>query len=286
MVAGFFVWFLTRGQYTNNMLSDVDDQLVKHELAWAGRGRDYAQYQLTLSGQDNKSYAALYRIPASVERVPALVVLHTMDSTKAVFDLLNQVENSSDCAILAVNTAQYLKRDGSGRFLSSNSDLGQGLVSGLHAADLAIAFVRGHSIVDTSAVYLVGIDEASLLAMPAAANHQEKLKGVVCINPDAMMSMRNWGKDDFASPVGWANRIGSLQVLIVTTNGEKDLTEFAGAFPTTASRVIATSQNVPDKSSQGLASAIRWICKDRPRRDTSEFDPGKPKKDQSAVFRK
>ena len=125
MVAGFLVWFFTRGQFSNDMLTEVDDQLIKHELKWEGRGREYAQYRVVMYGQDDKIYEAQYRIPATMVNVPCLIVLHMMDSTKAVFDLLNGVENSGDCAIAALNMGEYLKADNNGKFPTGNSELGE-----------------------------------------------------------------------------------------------------------------------------------------------------------------
>jgi hypothetical protein len=282
IAAGFLVWFFMSGKSGNKMLEEVDDKLVRHELSWAGRGKDYAQYQITLWGEDSTSYIVTYRIPASVGRVPGLVVLHTIDSAKEVFELMNRVENASDCAILAINAGQYLKRDGSGKILMGDKDLESGLVSGLRAVDLAIEFLRGHSIVDTSAVYLLGIGEASLLALPAAANHQEILKGVACINPEAMMNLKSWGKSDFASPIGWVGKTGTLQALLVMKGVGKSEFGLYNAFPATVNRMNAESLN----EIEDIMTVIQWIWKDRPRGDTPEFKPGKPTKDKTAVFRK
>ncbi len=281
------LWFVTREHYTDEMLSAVDDKLLNHELSWAGRGRDYAQYTVTCEGQE-RSYKVLYRIPASTAKAPALVIVHMIDSTEAVFDLMNNAENAKDCAIAAINVKEYFALDEKGRIKTKNVVLGRGLVDGLHAVDLAIEFVQGHRIVDTSAIYLVGIGEAALLALPAADNYSSSLKGVACIDADAMMSLKDWDSKDFASPIGWAGKMSSLKAMLVSTGGtsaESGMASFANSFAS-VDRIQSSSQNVQEKYSVALGSTIQWVWKDRPRIPDKTTVPKPPSSDNSVVIRK
>ncbi|MBU1636098.1 hypothetical protein KKC97_00340 [bacterium] len=297
LIAAFFffiillpavIWFqFIREEYTDKMLSEVNDKLLNHELSWAGRGRDYAQYTVICLGETG-SCTMLYRIPATTERVPAVVLVHDFDSTEAVFDMLSQVEHIGDCAVAAINVSDYFKLDKNGSIRTKNKLMGKGMLTGLGAVDLAIEFVRGHRIVDTTAIYLVGIGEAGVLVMPAAANYGKYLKGVAYIDADAMMSLKNWDENDFASPIGWAKKAKPMRTLMVSTGGSsaaKGTAALASAFAK-VDQFQAASQNVQDKYRIAFGSTIGWIWTDRPRTEQKEIKPTPPNPEHSVVVKK
>ena len=278
------IWFqFIREEYTNKMLSEVSDQLLEHDLSWAGRGRDYAQYTVTCLGKEKSCHLA-YRIPATTNRVPALVIVHTIDSVTTVFEMMNKAQDASSCVMAAINIAEYCERGSEGKLRTKNKVLGRGLMDGMDAVDLAIEFVRGHNLVDTNAVYLVGIGEAGVLAIPAAANYAKSLKGVVCIDADAMLSLKEWDEDDFASPIGWAKKLPPMKKLLVSTGGTTDAV-FLSAFAN-AEQIQASSQNVQEKYSVALGSAIDWVWKDRPRSEEQDIEMEAPKPENSVVIKK
>lgn len=294
--AGFFfvvllpavIWFnFIREEYSDKMLSKVNDKLLSHELAWVGRGRDYAQYSVSCFGETG-SCKMLYRIPAATERVPAIVLIHDLDSTQVVFDMLNKVERINNCAVAAINVSEYFKYDKNGSIRTKNKHLGKGMLAALGAVDLALEFVRGHRIVDTTAIYLVGIGDAGLLVMPAAVDYGQSVKGVAYIDADAMMALKKWDEDDFASPIGWAKRAKPLRALMVSTGGNsaaKGTTALASAF-SKVDQVQAASQNVQDKYSIALGSTVSWIWQDRPRVEQKEITPTPPNPDNSIMVKK
>jgi len=278
------VYFIARERYTNEMISAVDDSLIKHDLIWAGRGADFAQYVLVLHGRDGATYQGTYRVPASVDPVPAIVVLHANRDTLEILEWLKDVPGAAQCAIVGVNVADYLARDDDGRVRSSNKWLGRSLLPSLHAVDLAIEFVSGHRIVDTEAIYVAAELEANLVGVPAAVNSSESLSGLSCMHPSAMMNLRDWDSDGFASPIYWAERVSGLRLLIVHDEAaETNAVEFVKSLDQ-AGRASELSPR--DSFVGGMAKTIEWVMKDREGDESDETEEPSPIPSRSTVVRR
>lgn len=209
--------FVFRGErFTTEKLLSVRESLMDQDYEFLGRTGNTIKYEVTLYGRDGFEAKGLYRVSASKDPLPGLIVVHDLVSDSLLNILLDRVAAVDRMAVLSINIDPLFEKDGKGLRQVRHQSYGRAIRDGIRSVDLAVQYVRGHNLVDPSRCYLAGMGIGNLAALPSAAVLDQELAGLSLLNCEAGMAGTSEKKSlKFAAPETWAPYLSGIPVLML-----------------------------------------------------------------------
>ena len=257
VIAGYFVWRSTlqsMRKFDPRDVSDRRDRLVSHNARFLGRDRAAARYKVDVTGKRGLTCFAYYRIPVAERKLPALLLLYSNPGRLDIPALLNEVERANELAVLAVNVDSC--------FGAATRDER----SVFDAAQLCLDYLDKHFSVDTNRVFVGGLDNGNLYALPVSALDTDRLAGVILhLPPDVRAG------SGLRSAARWGNQSVRDKLLVVLPGSAADgalanWTQTAGNLPICDKRRAQSA--IPAAL---LTESVDWIL--GPRADSTASPP-------------
>ncbi|MCB9357101.1 MAG: hypothetical protein H6508_04135 [Calditrichaeota bacterium] len=156
-------WYWGRGpEYSLDTLRSTRAELRSHDLKFLSRGRDFACYTVTLASMTGDTVHAVYRLPASEQRVKTLLLFYDQAEDVNIRELLDDMPKANLAAVMACNIRQFSPVNGSQDSRYSRTQLWRQLDATRKGLDVLLQFARKHHVVDTSMVCVAASEFADL----------------------------------------------------------------------------------------------------------------------------